>query len=66
MYINPLRPRRGDKSGSDRDALPSQAPHAIANAMLLLLVTMLTAYSLGMAVDDSGFLPVGRPAISSR
>jgi len=62
MYIAPLRPRRG----ADRAAMPSQAPHAIANAMLLLLVTLATAYSLGLAVDDSGFLPVGRPSISSR
>jgi hypothetical protein len=65
MYINPLRPRR-DENGTDRKTLPSQAPHAAANAMLLLLVTMATAYSLGLAVDDSGFLPVGRPAIASR
>ena len=54
MYLYPLKPRRGGDA-STRDAHPIDAPHSSRYAALLLVVTLATAYSLGLTINDSGF-----------
>jgi hypothetical protein len=64
MYGTLLQPRRGETPGTGATALPSKARHPVAHTVLLLLVTMMTAYALGLAADDGALLPAGRPAIA--